>query len=125
MKLKQIFYLLTLALFVVLWSYSVSASQFIEGIDDVPIMEDMEQLHANNVSFGNNDIRFVEAYFSDKKAKFSQVAQFYQETLPQLGWKFIEKRKNHLTFERDSETLDIVEENKSPLLVRITLKSKN
>lgn len=101
------------------------ASEFIEGLDDVPVMQGLKQMQSNNISFGNSEIRFVEAYLSGKKASFSAVVRFYKETLPQLGWHFIGQQGNILHFERDTELLDIAREKKSPLLVRITLKSKD
>ena len=52
-------------------------------------------------------------------------ADFYKKTLPQLGWKFVSNKENALHFERDMEVLDIVLEKNKPLLVRVTLKSKD
>ena len=124
---KNIFALVKLLPAVVLWLTLIgpaAAAEFVDGIEDVPVMNGMHQVQSNNISFGNDEIRFVEAYLSGRKATFSSVAAFYEETLPQLGWHFIGRRNDSLHFERDAERLDIVRENKSPLLVRITLKSK-
>ena len=101
------------------------AVDFVEGMEDLPIMDGMEQIQNDNISFGNEETRFVEAYFSGKGIKFRRVETFYKETLPQLGWGFINKKGNVLHFERDMEILDIAQEKASPLLVRITLKSKD
>lgn len=101
------------------------AVEFVEGLEDLPIMAGLEQIQNDNISFGNEQARFVEAYFSGKNLKYKTVAAFYKETLPQLGWAFISQKGNALHFERDMEVLDIVQEKASPLLVRITLKSKD
>lgn len=102
-----------------------SAAEFIEGMEDIPAAPAMQQVPGNDVSFGNDESRFVEAYLSGKKASFKKVSDFYRETLPQLGWHFTGQDKNSLHFERDGERLDIVCEKAAPLLIRITLKSKN
>ena len=60
-----------------------------------------------------------------KKNKFENISDFYKKTLPQLGWKFVSNKENALHFERDMEVLDIVLEKNKPLLVRVTLKSKD
>jgi hypothetical protein len=88
-------------------------------------MPGMSQLPNDNISFGNDESRFVEAYLSGRKTDFSAVAAFYEETLPQLGWHLTGRESGSLRFERDGERLDIVREKKRPLLIRITLKSKN
>lgn len=100
-------------------------AEFIDGLEDLPAMPGMSQLPNDNISFGNDESRFVEAYLSGRKTDFSAVAAFYEETLPQLGWHLTGRESGSLRFERDGERLDIVREKKRPLLIRITLKSKN
>lgn len=106
-------------------AYSSFAQEFIDGFEDIPIMDGLEQLPNDNISFGNEESRLVEAYLNGRKISFSSVASFYAETLPQLGWKTENKNDKHISFEREQERLDIVCEQTKPLLVRITLKSKN
>ena len=100
-------------------------AEVIDGLEDLPAMPGMSQLPNDNISFGNDESRFVEAYLSGRKTDFSAVAAFYEETLPQLGWHLTGRESGSLRFERDGERLDIVREKKRPLLIRITLKSKN
>lgn len=97
---------------------------FIEGLEDVPLLQGLEAIQKDNVSFGNEESRFVEAYFSAPKISFARIEKFYIETLPQLGWIYQGKRDNILSFDRDGETLDIAKESDSPLIIRITVKSK-
>ena len=99
--------------------------EFIEGMDDIPLPEGVKQIHSANISFGNDESRFDEAYISSQKIKFSKINDFYQNTLPQFGWKIKKKKETSLHFERDMEVLDIVLEKNRPLLVRVTLKSKD
>ena len=100
------------------------AEQFIEGMDDVPMLEGMHQITQDDVYFGNEETRLLEAYFNAPKLKFSAIAGFYNESLPQLGWIYQGNRGNNLLFYRDGETLEVVRESVSPLIVRITVKTK-
>ena len=58
------------------------------------------------------------------KMRFSKIGDFYRESLPQLGWIYQGNRGNDLLFYRDGETLELVRESVSPLIVRITVKTK-
>lgn len=100
------------------------AAAFIEGLEDVPMLKSMIQVQKDNVSFGNEESRFVEAYLTSSRIGFAKVEKFYIDTLPQMGWTYQGNRDNTLTFYRDGEVLDIVKESTKPLMVRITVKSK-
>ena len=119
-KMKSFICSLVLGL---LFTFNSSAA-FIEGLEDVPLLQGLEQIQKDNISFGNEESRFVEAYFTSSKINFAKVEKFYIETLPQLGWIYQGKRENILSFDRDGEILDIAKESNKPLIVRITLKSK-
>lgn len=101
-----------------------AANVFIEGLEDVPMLKGMTQVQKDNISFGNEESRLVEAYLTSSKVGFTRVEKFYTETLPQMGWTYQGKRDNTLTFYRDGEVLDIAKESVKPLVVRITVKSK-
>lgn len=118
--MKKFFTILAVA---ALFSFQTEAA-FIEGLEDVPLLKGLEQTQKDNISFGNEESRLVEAYFTSSKIGFAKVEKFYIETLPQLGWIYQGKRDNALLFDREGETLEIVKESTKPLLVRITVKSK-
>ena len=120
MKILQI-----LCLLFILLTTPAHAGEFIDGLDDIPLMPKTIQIHSNNITFGNNESRFSEAYISSKKNNFKNISEFYKKTLPQLGWNYVSNKENALHFERDMEILDIVLEKNKPLLVRVTLKSKD
>lgn len=101
-----------------------AANVFIEGLEDVPLLKGMAQVQKDNISFGNEESRLVEAYLTSSKVGFTRIEKFYTETLPQMGWTYQGKRDNTLTFYRDGEVLDIAKESVKPLVVRITVKSK-
>ena len=103
---------------------SPAQAAFIEGLEDVPLLKGMQQVQKDNISFGNEESRLVEAYLTSSKMGFAKVEKFYMETLPQMGWSYQGKRDNTLSFYRDGEILDIARESVKPLMVRITVKSK-
>ena len=100
------------------------ANEFVEGMEDIPLPENLSQITKDDFSFGNEETRLVEAYLTSKKLKFSQVSSFYKNSLPQLGWNYQGNRGYDLLFYRDGENLEIVQESVNPLIVRITLKPK-
>ncbi|MEE6206935.1 MAG: hypothetical protein VZR95_02655 [Alphaproteobacteria bacterium] len=106
------------------------ATQFIDGMDDVPLPDGMTQITQDDFSFGNEETRLLEAHLTEirsknaPKIKFAKISEFYQESLPQLGWIYQGNRGNDLLFYRDGETLEVVRESVSPLIVRVTVKTK-
>lgn len=117
--MKKLYIIASLLFF---WSVPVSAADsFIDGMEDVPLPYNMIQIPADNISFGNEETRLVEAYLKANFLKFSWVADFYKETLPQLGWKFADADENGLTFSRGDEMLAVSMESSTPLIVRVTL----
>ena len=120
--MKKIIFASIFALFV--FSESSRAANFVEGMDDVPLYDGLQQITQDDISFGNEETRLLEAYLTAKKMKFAKVAAFYRESLPQLGWIYQGNRGNDLVFYREGETLELVRESVSPLIVRITVKTK-
>lgn len=110
--------------FLMFSAFSANAANFVEGMDDVPLPEGLNQITQEDISFGNEETRLLEAYFSSHKIKFKKVADFYKESLPQLGWIYQGNRGNDLVFYREGETLEVVRESVSPLIIRITVKTK-
>lgn len=117
--MKYMFLILTGLIF----SFNVRAA-FIEGLEDVPVMEGMTQLPNDSIAFGNEESRLVEAILESESSSFSKVENFYRSTLPQMGWIYQGKRGDTLVFEREGEVIDITKESSKPLRVRITVKSK-
>lgn len=101
------------------------AVSFIEGLEDVPVMEGLKQLPHDNISFGNEESRLVEAILIGNKISFGKVQKFYIDTLPQMGWSFEGKSGGSLLFYRDRESLKIIKESAKPLTIRITVTSRN
>ena len=97
---------------------------FVEGLEDIPLPNNASQIENGSLSFGNEEIRFFETYFSTESLSFAEIIKFYTETLPQMGWQKKQSSKKNATFERDGETLEISEESVKPLISRLILKSK-
>lgn len=97
---------------------------FIEGLEDVPVIEGMQQLQNDSITFGNEESRLVEAILTSESTTFKNVEKFYVNTLPQMGWIYQGKRESTLIFEREGELIEISKEQTNPLMVRITVKSK-
>lgn len=102
----------------------VWATTFIDGLEDVPLMNGVSQIQKDTISFGNEESRFVEAYLTSSRIGFKAIENFYVKTLPQLGWTYQGKNGYTLLFYRENEMLEIVQESAKPLEVRITVKNK-
>lgn len=96
---------------------------FVEGLEDVPLMDGLEQIPNDTLSFGNEESRLVDIALKGKKS-FKDVEVFYKNTLLQMGWIYQGKRDNTLVFEREGETLEITKDQENPLIVRLVVKSK-
>lgn len=122
---KHIYKIITICgLSILFMSGKVWATTFIDGLEDVPLMNGVTQIQKDTISFGNEESRFVEAYLTSSKIGFKAIENFYVKTLPQLGWNYQGKDGNTLLFYRENEMLEIVRESAKPLEVRITVKNK-
>lgn len=97
---------------------------FIEGLEDIPLMDGLEQNTEKTVSFGNEESRFVEVSLTSSKVGFKKIAAFYKESLPQMGWTYQGLVDDTLIFYRDSESLNIHKEKEKPLKIHITVKNR-
>lgn len=119
------FKFLTLVLFSVFMLMTPArAASFLEGYEDIPIMKGLHQVQHDNISFGNEESRLVEAVLTGSKSGFKSVKKFYVDTLPQLGWTYQGQRGETLLFYRDGEALEIIRESTKPLNMRFTIKNK-
>ena len=76
--------------------------KFVNGIDDIPIFENMENNDDSLVVFDTNKGRFVTSeIFGENNQK--KIESYYEKILPNLGWEKIKTSK----YQRDAETLDL------------------
>ncbi len=93
-------------------------TNFITGIEDLPIFESLEIDEENLIIFDKTDSRLVLVNLSGI-AKLSQVKDYYESILPNFGWKMINKNQ----YLRDTEVLELEYEVKNKK-VYLTLKIK-
>ena len=74
--MKKCFSLFLLSLSL-LWPFSTQAAVFIEGLEDVPLMDGLKQIPKDTLSFGNEEGRLVEVYLSGAKVGFKNVAKLW------------------------------------------------
>jgi len=78
------------------------AGDFLPGFDDLPVMPGLAAVDGAGIVFDTPAGRIIEGYAAGKVTKQS-VRHFYDETLPQLGWKRVSRNE----FRREGEQLKI------------------
>ncbi len=97
---------------------------FVTGLEDVPLMPDLQDVPEAAVIFDKPAGRLVEAY-AEGDVESDAVLNFYRETLPQLGWSLEAIQGATGIFFRESERLEIhVLEGQDRRTVRFVLSPK-
>jgi hypothetical protein len=78
-------------------------AQFVGGIDDLPLMPGLTDIPDAGVVFETPAGRIVEAQALTGAQARAQVLDFYDATLPQLGWEKIKSGQ----YRREGETLHL------------------
>lgn len=108
------------------FSFASLARNFVAGFEDIPLMDGLKQIDSADISFGNEETRFIEAQLlASIEYTFADIQKFYQETLPQLGWISKEENMNVSIFHRENDILEITKIENSPLKISIILKNRN
>ena len=90
---------------------------FVAGVTDLPLMPGLHPLPEATLIFDKPNGRIVQAAATGAGSR-DKLWEFYDETLPQLGW----HRRGPAHFTRDGERLRItVEKNDSQLPVRFAM----
>ena len=89
------------------------------GFEDLPLMDGLKQSEDAAVSFDSPGGRILEAYAQSERIEKQKVMEFYDKTLPQLGWTRLKKKKNSYT--REGEELTISVDDGTPATVRFEL----
>ncbi len=91
---------------------------YVAGIDDLPLMSGLTSVPGAGVVFDKPSGRIVEAYAEGEVGR-AQVAAFYTQTLPQLGW----RARQSNVFIRENERLSLIFlGGDGDLIVRFTLE---
>lgn len=78
--------------------------EFIAGIEDLPVMPGLAEIADAGLIFDKPSGRIVEAYAQGEVGE-QAVLDFYQETLPQLGW--LSQADNRYAREGEELTLEV------------------
>ena len=90
---------------------------FVAGITDLPLIPGLHVVDEATVVFEKPGGRLVHAIAKGDRTE-EAFWRFYEETLPQLGWRTVKRGK----FARDKEILHIgVEKNESQLIARFAI----
>lgn len=60
---------------------------FFEALYDVPVMPGLEELKDQAMLFDKPDGRIASVVAASRSLSGAQIIRFYEEALPQLGWK--------------------------------------
>jgi hypothetical protein len=82
-------------------AHAVGSPQFFSSIPDMPLMDGLTELTDQTIVFDKPEGRIVESVALIDGQAPDSVLQFYDETLPQLGW----TRIADLSFRRENEVL--------------------
>lgn len=76
--------------------------EFLAGIEDLPLMEELHEVKTATLVFDKPDGRIIEAA-AIGTVTAAKVQSFYHSTLPALGW----TKTGHLHFFREGEVLSL------------------
>lgn len=118
--------ILSALLFFGFFSFSgvaAAESVFMTGFEDLPLMDGLKQSEDAAVAFDSPGGRIVEAYAQSERIEKQQVMEFYDKTLPQLGWTRLKKKTGTSSFSyaREGEELTISVDDGAPATVRFEL----
>jgi len=85
-------------------SAAQEGKEFIAGIEDLPVMPGLAEIADAGLIFDKPSGRIVEAYAQGEVGE-QAVLDFYQETLPQLGW--LSQAGNRFAREGEELTLQV------------------
>jgi hypothetical protein len=82
------------------------SSDFVQGSEDVPLLVGMEKISDDSLGF-DSPAGSIMASSYETKSDLERIKNFYQKTLPQMGWDLKKSDIAKLKFERDKEKLEI------------------
>ena len=95
------------------------------GFEDLPLMDGLKQTDEEAVSFDSPSGRIIEAYAQSSKTGKKEITDFYNQTLPQLGWRRISAAKGKTAaYSREGEILAISIDDGTPISVRFELMTR-
>lgn len=83
-----------------------AAQEFVQGSQDIPLLENLEKTTDEAVNFDSNSGSIISSNYKSKNSK-GEVKKFYIKTLPDMGWAIEKNLENKLVFKREKEQLEI------------------
>lgn len=84
-----------------------TSEEFVQGSEDIPLLTNMKQATDDDIGFDSNSGSIINSSY-ETQVGFSEIKDFYANTLPAMGWKMIKSDdKNKIEFVRDKEKLEI------------------
>ena len=87
-------------------------TNFVDGIDDLPLHHKMTVNKNSLVMFDTNQGNFVEVEIKGKSS-IGNISKFYNEILPNLGW----KSENNTKFVRGKDSLELQYSSKNQTVI--------
>ena len=88
-------------------------------------MDGLKQSDDASVSFDSPSGRIIEAYAQSDETGKRKIAEFYDKTLPQLGWRRVPAGKGKTAaYAREGEILTISIDDGTPASVRFELMTR-
>jgi len=88
-------------------SQKESDQEFVQGSEDIPLLKGMKLiLEDDAVGFDSQSGSITSSSYKTQNS-LEEVKNFYVATLPQLGWKAVNKNNKSLKFSREKERLEI------------------
>ncbi len=121
----QRFVIILFTFFSFLATSNTYGQDFVAGFEDIPLYKGMTQQTNNDISFNNEETRYIETtIISNKKISINDFKSFYIETLQELGWNLKDNNDNLLKFYRENDILDFKIIKNTPLKVLISMKNR-
>lgn len=81
-------------------------SKFINGTQDIPLINGLEIIDDQNLEFDSLSGSFSSSTYQSN-FDINKIKIFYENNLPKLGWKISKSLENSSVFTRDNEKLEI------------------
>lgn len=83
-----------------------ATSKFVNGTQDIPLSNGLEIINDYNLEFDTISGSFSSATYQSN-FDILKIKNFYESSLPKLGWKISNSVENSSVFKRDNEKLEI------------------
>ncbi len=80
--------------------------QYVLGSSDIPLIDGLELMEEDSTSFDTMSGDIVISKY-EGNLKLESVKDFYLTTLPQLGWRLVDKKSQKMSFKREKDKLEI------------------